>query len=112
MRRMAEPDGSADQNAGVAREKDEPSSPQRTCDTDDREICERCGKAECTGCTPSGVARSAASRPIVVGGNHSFGRVVAFGTFVRHIWRSNHPNEPNESLDGNDPNDPNDSNDR
>jgi len=46
MRRMAEPDGTADQNAGVAREKDEPSSPPRACDTDDREICERCGKAE------------------------------------------------------------------
>ena len=46
--RMAEPDGTADQQEGQLekREKDEPSSPQRACDTGDREICERCGKAE------------------------------------------------------------------
>lgn len=46
MRRMAEPDGTPDQDARLAREKDESSSPQQACDTDDRVICERCGKAE------------------------------------------------------------------
>ena len=45
MRRMAEPDGIADQDVQLARKKDEPSSPQRACNTDDREIRERCGKA-------------------------------------------------------------------
>jgi len=47
--RMTEPGGTADQDGQLAREKrekDESSIPHRACDTDDREICERCGKAE------------------------------------------------------------------
>jgi hypothetical protein len=46
MRRMAEPDSTADQDARRARETDEPSSAQRVCHADDRMICERCGKGE------------------------------------------------------------------
>ena len=46
MRRMAEPDGTAGKDARRARQNDEPSSPRRAGDTDNREICERCGKAE------------------------------------------------------------------
>ena len=46
MRRMAEPDGAANQGGQLERDKDEPSGPQRICDTDDRVVCERCGKAE------------------------------------------------------------------
>jgi len=46
MRRMAEPDGTEGQDVCRARERDEPSSSRRACDTENREICERCGKAE------------------------------------------------------------------
>ncbi len=43
---MAEPNRTARPNMRPTREIAEPCGPERVCDTDDRMICERCGKAE------------------------------------------------------------------